>query len=180
LLGEAIVKLSYLPKSIRKVAYIFTEIRHISQQLTFMDLLHTVRCSPTCMYVCTTRGSATRSHNPVITSIIENVPNTEFKMPLVVAQEESGRFSPATVPVRYQIRSCGICAERSGNGARFIRAVRFPLPILIPQTSQHSLVIRHSIVSILTKTKLRGFGPRANYGDRATVACWRSSANCCG
>jgi hypothetical protein len=25
--------------------------------------------------------------------------------------------------------------------------------------------------------KLRGFGPLANYADRATAACWRSSAN---
>jgi hypothetical protein len=25
-----------------------------------------------------------------------------------------------------------------------------------------------------TKTKLRGFGPRSNYTDRATAACWRS------
>jgi hypothetical protein len=28
--------------------------------------------------------------------------------------------------------------------------------------------------------KLRGFGPRANYADPATAACWRSSANFCG
>jgi hypothetical protein len=27
------------------------------------------------------------------------------------------------------------------------------------------------------KTELRGLGPRANYADRATAACWRSSAN---
>jgi hypothetical protein len=27
------------------------------------------------------------------------------------------------------------------------------------------------------KKKLRGFGPLANYADRATAACWRSSAN---
>jgi hypothetical protein len=30
------------------------------------------------------------------------------------------------------------------------------------------------------KNKLRGFGPLANYADRATAACWRSSANFCG
>jgi hypothetical protein len=29
-------------------------------------------------------------------------------------------------------------------------------------------------------TKLRGFGPVANYADRATAVCWRSSANFCG
>jgi hypothetical protein len=28
--------------------------------------------------------------------------------------------------------------------------------------------------SLKTKTKLRGFGPRANYTDRATAACWQS------
>jgi hypothetical protein len=27
---------------------------------------------------------------------------------------------------------------------------------------------------------LRGFGPLANYADRATAACWRSNANFCG
>jgi hypothetical protein len=31
-----------------------------------------------------------------------------------------------------------------------------------------------------TLKKLRGFGPRANYTDRATAACWRNSANFCG
>jgi hypothetical protein len=30
------------------------------------------------------------------------------------------------------------------------------------------------------KTKLRGFGPLANYADRATAASWRSSTNFCG
>jgi hypothetical protein len=27
--------------------------------------------------------------------------------------------------------------------------------------------------------KKRGFGPLANYADRATAACWRSSVNFC-
>jgi hypothetical protein len=30
------------------------------------------------------------------------------------------------------------------------------------------------------KTKLRGFALRANYADRPTASCWRSSANFCG
>jgi hypothetical protein len=34
----------------------------------------------------------------------------------------------------------------------------------------------HSVDTI----KLRGFGPLANYADRATAACWRSSASFCG
>jgi hypothetical protein len=32
----------------------------------------------------------------------------------------------------------------------------------------------------LKKKPLRGFGPLANYADRATAASWRSSTNCCG
>jgi hypothetical protein len=37
------------------------------------------------------------------------------------------------------------------------------------------------LVKLNTKKKnLRGFGPLANYADRATAACWRSSANFCG
>jgi hypothetical protein len=30
------------------------------------------------------------------------------------------------------------------------------------------------------KKNLRGFGPLANYAERETAACWRSSANLCG
>jgi hypothetical protein len=33
---------------------------------------------------------------------------------------------------------------------------------------------------LLMKHELRGFGLVANYADRATAACWRSSANFCG
>jgi hypothetical protein len=32
----------------------------------------------------------------------------------------------------------------------------------------------------ILKKKLLGFGPLANYADRTTAACWRSSANFCG
>jgi hypothetical protein len=32
----------------------------------------------------------------------------------------------------------------------------------------------------MTKKELRGFGPLANYADRATAASWRSSTNFCG
>jgi hypothetical protein len=31
-----------------------------------------------------------------------------------------------------------------------------------------------------SKKKFRGFCPQANYVDRATAACWLSSANFCG
>jgi hypothetical protein len=42
-----------------------------------------------------------------------------------------------------------------------------------------SLNVKASNIYIY-KTKLRGFGPRANNTDRATAACWRISANFCG
>jgi hypothetical protein len=32
----------------------------------------------------------------------------------------------------------------------------------------------------IKKKNLRGFGPLANYADRATAASWPSSTNCCG
>jgi hypothetical protein len=34
-----------------------------------------------------------------------------------------------------------------------------------------------AVVLSAKKTKLPGFGPRANYTDQATAAFWRSSAN---
>jgi hypothetical protein len=37
-----------------------------------------------------------------------------------------------------------------------------------------------SIIRRLAVEELRGFGPLANYADRVTAACWRSSANFCG
>jgi hypothetical protein len=33
--------------------------------------------------------------------------------------------------------------------------------------------------ALFKKKNLRGFGPLANYADRATAASWRSSANFC-
>jgi hypothetical protein len=42
--------------------------------------------------------------------------------------------------------------------------------------------IRYELIYeyIYDKLKLRGFGPLANYADRATAASWRSSTNFCG
>jgi hypothetical protein len=44
----------------------------------------------------------------------------------------------ATIPVRAQVRSRGICGGQSGTGAGFIRVFRFSLPILISLTAPHS------------------------------------------
>jgi hypothetical protein len=35
--------------------------------------------------------------------------------------------------VRFQSMSCEICDGQNGNKAGFLRVIRFPLPILIPQ-----------------------------------------------
>jgi hypothetical protein len=54
---------------------------------------------------------------------------------------------------------------------------------------RHSLSTNHSILNkqelLATPLNIKGgktswFGPLANYADRATAACWRSSANFCG
>jgi hypothetical protein len=49
-----------------------------------------------------------------------------------IAQAVSRRLPTAAVGVHSQVRSCGICGGQSGIEARFLRVLRFPLPILIP------------------------------------------------
>jgi hypothetical protein len=46
--------------------------------------------------------------------------------------------------VRTNLRPCGIYGGQSGTGAGILRVLLFPLPILIPQTSPHSSIIRGS------------------------------------
>jgi hypothetical protein len=55
-----------------------------------------------------------------------------------IAQEVSRRFPTAAARVRAQVKSCGICGGQSDTAARFLRVLRFPLPILIPPTAPHS------------------------------------------
>jgi hypothetical protein len=47
----------------------------------------------------------------------------------------------AAARVRDRVWTCGICGGQSAAGAGFLRAFRFPLPILIPPTAPHSTSI---------------------------------------
>jgi hypothetical protein len=55
-----------------------------------------------------------------------------------ISQALSRRFPTAAARVRTQVMSCGICGRQSGTGAGSLHVLRFPLPILIPQTAPHS------------------------------------------
>jgi hypothetical protein len=33
------------------------------------------------------------------------------------------------------VKSCGICGEQGGTGAGSLRVLRFPLPLIVPQSS---------------------------------------------
>jgi hypothetical protein len=55
-----------------------------------------------------------------------------------IAQAVFRRLPTTAARVRAQVKSCGICGGQSGNGAGFLRVLRFPLPILIPLTAPHS------------------------------------------
>jgi hypothetical protein len=55
-----------------------------------------------------------------------------------IAQAVSRLLPTAAARVRARVMSCAICGGQSGTGAGFLRALRFPLPILIPPTAPHS------------------------------------------
>jgi hypothetical protein len=59
-----------------------------------------------------------------------------------IAQAVSRRLPIEAARVRAQVRSCGICGRQRGSGGGFLRALRFPLPILIPPNAPYSSVIR--------------------------------------
>jgi hypothetical protein len=54
-----------------------------------------------------------------------------------IDQAVTRRLPTAASRVRTQVRSCKICGAQSGTAAGFLRALRFPLPILIPPTAVH-------------------------------------------
>jgi hypothetical protein len=71
-------------------------------------------------------------------------------------QTVSHRLLTAAARIRTQVRSYGICGGQSGSEVRFLRVLRFPLPILIPPIAPHPL----SSIN-------RGWYNRPNSGRRA-------------
>jgi hypothetical protein len=72
---------------------------------------------------------------------------------VVIAQAISRRLPTAAARVRAQVRLCGIYGEQSGMGARFLRVLRFLLPIRIPPiASQSSSLSSSSEVSTIGQT----------------------------
>jgi hypothetical protein len=59
-----------------------------------------------------------------------------------IAQAVSRRFPTVAVRARAQVKSRAVCGGQSGAGAGFLRARRFPLPILIPPNTPYSFIIR--------------------------------------
>jgi hypothetical protein len=53
-------------------------------------------------------------------------------------------------------------------------SLSFVLAIVRPLSAN---IYRFPCNAHISNIKLLGFGPRADYADRATAACWRSSAN---
>jgi hypothetical protein len=59
-----------------------------------------------------------------------------------MARTINRRIPTAEARVPSQFKSCGICGEQSGIGACILRALRFPLPILLPPNIPYSSIIR--------------------------------------
>jgi hypothetical protein len=83
-----------------------------------------------------------RRHVPPKYPLIYNIGFILSYQRRAIAQAVS-RWLPSRRLVRVQVRSCGICGGQSGIGARFLRILRFLLPILIPPT----LHIHHHLSS---------------------------------
>jgi hypothetical protein len=59
-------------------------------------------------------------------SLIASTVHTYDECP-AIAQTDSRLLPTAAAPVRFQVRSCGICGGQSGTGAGFLRVIRFHL-----------------------------------------------------
>jgi hypothetical protein len=64
--------------------------------------------------------------------------NSSTRQGRAIAQAVSRRLPTAAARVRAQIGSCGIYGGQTSTGARFLRVLRFALPILIPPTDPRS------------------------------------------
>jgi hypothetical protein len=66
---------------------------------------------------------------------------TKNKFGRTVVQAVSRRLPTAATRLRSQARSCGFCDGQSGNGMSYLGMLQFPMRILIPLTTPHSLII---------------------------------------
>jgi hypothetical protein len=74
-----------------------------------------------------------------------------------------------------------VAKSRADVTAKYLRRISWLCPPAAHNWLHDILGAAGSLqASDTTKKNLRGFGPLANYADRATAACWRSSANFCG
>jgi hypothetical protein len=64
-----------------------------------------------------------------------------LKTDRAMTQAVSRLFSNAAARVPTQVRSCGICGVQSGTGVGFLRLLRFPLPILVPENVHYAYLI---------------------------------------
>jgi hypothetical protein len=60
-----------------------------------------------------------------------------------IAQSVSRRHPTEAARVQSQVKSCGICGGQRGIQERFLRVLRFPLPIHIPPAPSHLRIIYH-------------------------------------
>jgi hypothetical protein len=94
----------------------------------------TDRALPTCRYTNWFTGFL----KTVFRRGIYNAFDLNGRVDRAIAQAVSRWLLTASAKVRAQVTSCGICDGQSGNGAGFLRVLRFPLPILITPTAPRS------------------------------------------
>jgi hypothetical protein len=61
-----------------------------------------------------------------------------------IAQAVSRLISISATRVRSQLKSCRICGGQSGARAVLLQVLQLPLPVFIPPTASHSLVVLSS------------------------------------
>jgi hypothetical protein len=69
------------------------------------------------------------------------IAHLSFSQSRAIAQVVSRRLPFEAARVLYQVRPCAICGGQGGTGVGFLRVFGFLVPILIPPTARHSLII---------------------------------------